>query len=290
MRPGFVVLLLTVTLLAGCAGKKADNKAPEVIPQAFEDVKVTATTGAIRGLVVDEAIRPVSNATVKLMATNATRRSDNQGAFVFTDLAAGDYFLSITKPGFLAVQASASVQAGVSDPPITKVLLKADASTQPFNELFHWSAFLQCGAFIIAGSLNPCAFTGSDNVHNFNFTGRVPDLIQTEAVWEGTQPLGNYLNLGYYDPSTLASNWHTVDGDSPLTINATQEQIVKAIGNDTTHVTVRIFPGGGPGGTNPTVVIQQRYEIYENHFYGFVPRAGWTFVADWPCDSPEQCG
>jgi hypothetical protein len=305
MRPGFVVLLLTVTLLAGCAGKKADNKAPEVIPQAFEDVKVTATTGAIRGIVVDDAIRPVSNATIKLMATNTTRKSDNQGAFVFTDLAAGDYFISVTKKGYLSVQASATVQAGVASPSITKVQLKIDAANQPFTELLSWQGYFACGFGTNSGGspvggvgVNPCAvdstvcdiegicLLGSSNTHDFLIGGgRVPDLAQAEAVWEGSQPLGNNLNMGWFDSGT--ADFKSGTGPSPLVVPATHDEIVAAHGNNVTDLLVRIFPGTG---SELTITLQQRFTVYVTYFYGFVPRDGWAFSTDGACASPEQCG
>lgn len=127
-------------------------------------------------------------------------------------------------------------------------------------------------------------------MHDFEFGGgRIPDYIQVEAVWEGTQPAGNYLSLGFYDPDTAASNWESVDGTSVLILNATAEEVAEALGDDANETTVRLFPGGGPDGTNPTLVLDQRYDIFVTHFYGFVPRVGWSLAVDGACNGPQDC-
>jgi hypothetical protein len=283
------VAVLGVLLLAGCADGNATEA--EVLPEAFNEVVVTSTTGAIRGIIISEAIVPIPDATVTLIATNTTQVTNQDGAFVFSGLEPGSHFLSISKPGYFTMQTSTEVVPGVEDPPIVKVQLTIDIANQPFTELLQWAAFLQCGFSVpMVGSVNPCALADSDNVHEFPFgANRTPDLVQVEAVWEGTQPLGNYLSMGFYDPDSLASNWKSVDGSSPLIVNATAAEITDALTEDADKTIVRVFPGTGPDGTNPVLVLNQRYDIYVTHFYGFVPRAGWSFAVDGPCTTPEEC-
>lgn len=294
MRGVAVAVALVGLLLAGCSDPPAAANEPMAEPLAFEDLEVTETKGLIRGIVISETITPIAGAKVDLRLADGgqTAMSDEQGAFVFNDLEPGDYFLTVSKAGYHEVQASATVVAGVEEPPIVKVQLVIDVVNQPYTELLQWSGFLQCGAAIpFVGSLNPCAFTGSDNVHAFPFgANRTPDHGQAEAVWTGTQPLGNYLSFGFYDPDSLASNWKSVNTASPAVVNATQEEIVEALGEDAEQLIVRLFPGTGPDGTNPTVVVEQRYDVYVTYFYGFVPPQGWIFVMDGACAGPEECG
>jgi hypothetical protein len=151
--------------------------------------------------------------------------------------------------------------------------------------------FLQCGAGFnvpLQPSTNPCAFTGSDNVHSFPYSTPVADFSQAEMVWEGTQPMGNYLHMGYNVAGT--SDWKTADGASPLTLRANATEVRHAYGDDAnvTEVKVRVFPST----TNPqlvTVITNQDFQVYVTHFYNFQPREGWTFVADGECLRPEQC-
>lgn len=301
MRGSLVALLVASSLLAGCSDGGGDPAAePAQEPDAFQDIDVTATTGAIRGLVITEAIVPIPGATVRLVQGGQEKVTDDDGAFVFTGLEPGTYFLSVSKVGHFTVQTSAEVVAGVENPPIVKVVLVVDEATQPFTEMLQWSGFFACGVGTNAGGgigVNPCAvdaivcgqsgicLLGSSNTHDFPFgTDRVPDLAQAEAVWEGTQALGNDLYLGWHESGT--ADFTGVGGPSPLVLPATKEQIVDAHGENTTSLLARIFPGD----SSPlTVTLQQRFDVFVTYFYGFVPREGWAFVVDGACTSPEQC-
>lgn len=299
-----VAAALVAVLFAGCAGGAGnESQPPAAEPLAFEDLTVSESKGLIRGLVLSETITPIEGARVDLRLGDApvTKVSDAQGAFVFTDLDAGDYFLTVSKPGYFDVQASATVVAGVAEPPIVKVQLVIDAENQPFTELLQWTGFFGCGTGTNAGGgigFNPCAvdalmcdaadvcLLNSSNTHFFDFgTARLPDLAQAEAVWAGNQPLGNALNLGWHRAGT--ADFKSTSGESPLILPATYDEILEAHNENITGLLVRIFPGTGQ---ELTVTVQQRFDVYVTYFYGFVPREGWAFVNDGPCASAEQCG
>ena len=294
MRTIALAFLLVSTLLAGCSDG-GSGKGSSTDPTFDDlDLQATSSTGIIRGVVVDDAIRPIAGAKVVLGGgeSSGEATSTEAGTFGFENLLPGTYFLQVSKPGFFDAQQSTEVVAGVAEPNIVKVLLQVDAANMPFTELLTWTAFLQCGMAVVVVSSNPCAVADSDNVHDFTFGGgRIPDYIQVEAVWEGTQPAGNYLSMGFYDPNTVdgISNWKSVDGTSPLIVVANQTEVAGALGEDADHTTVRIFPGAGPDGTNPTLVLNQRYDLFVTHFYGFQPREGWSIVADGPCSVPADC-
>ena len=293
MRPLPVVAILAASLLAGCTdgGPSAD---PADDPSAFDDVQVSDTTGAIRGIVYDATITPLPGALVQVTGgPNAT--TDDQGAFVFSNLQPGDYFLTVTKAGYLATQQSVGVVAGQLEPPVTKVQLLVDAAQQPFVELYQWTGFLQCGANLIVRSVNPCAFSGSDNVHDFPWgaDGRIPEYAQAEAIWQGTQPAGNWLSMNYWDPdgATGTESCKVVNSESPLMLNFTQEEIAACEGDEASKLTVRLFPGSSDGTPpQPTILANQQYDVYIQYFFGFVPRADYRLAVDGPCNSVEQCG
>lgn len=277
--------LLVSALLAGCAGEAPASTEGTPVPESIQEVEVTKTTGAIRGIVYDETITPITGVLV-VIAGGANTTTDDDGAFVFTGLEPGDYFITASKLGYTTIQQSTTVVAGVADPAITKILLAADAATRPYVEVLPWAAFLQCGAYIVAGSVNPCFLTGSDNVHTFEFGGgRIPDYLLLEAVWEGTQPLGNNLWI-----MTLEANGQDreANGESNLFVNATKDQIIAAYGEDATAIQVRLFPGVADDGT-PTVVTNQKYDIYVSYFYGFTPRADYLFALEGNCMPVEMC-
>ena len=304
MRGFVATAALLAVLFAGCAGPSPQAAAGDE-PVAFEDLTVTESEGLIRGLVISETITPIEGATVELRVDGAKAQvTDAQGAFVFTALDPGDYFLTVSKAGYFTVQASATVVAGVAEPPIVKVQLVFDVANQPFTELQQWTGFFGCGAGTngaggpVGGSVNPCAvdaiacdffdacLMGTANVHEFPFSAaRVPDFAQAEMVWSGTQPLGNYMNLGWYDEGV--SDFKGATGESPLVVPTTRDEVVEAHDENITALTVRVFPGSDQ---ELTLTMQQRFDVYVTYFYGFVPREGWTFHADGACVSPAECG
>jgi Carboxypeptidase regulatory-like domain len=295
------LLICAGVLLSGCSSPPAEEEVP--VQPGFEDLnlKPTASTGIIRGVVVDAAIRPVAGATVVLNGEapkQATSTAD--GLFGFADLAPGTYFLTVTKLGYFEAQQSAEVVAGIEEPPIVKVQLAVDVENQPFTELLTWTGFFGCGVGTNGGGgigFNPCAvdniacefadvcLLNTANTHEFHFgASRLPDFAQAEMVWEGTQALGNELNLGWHESGT--ADFKGTSGPSPLVLPATQEEILDAHDANITHLLVRVFPGSN---TELTVTLQQTFDVYVTYFYGFVPREGWAFVTDGACTSPAEC-
>src|ERR1041385_538006 len=116
LRPGLVAALLVLVLLAGCSGSPHKKASNDPADQAnFDQLGLHATdkTGVIRGVVFDEAIKPVANATVNLTAGTTAAgvtHTGADGAFGFSDLEPGTYFLHANKTGFIEVQQSAEVE------------------------------------------------------------------------------------------------------------------------------------------------------------------------------------
>src|SRR5688572_2997273 len=95
---GIVALSLCGLLLAGCSSSpEGDGAGPD-----FSDLGLDAsdTTGLIRGIVVDDAIRPVAGANVTLTPGGQTARTTANGTFGFDGLAAGSYFLAVELYGY----------------------------------------------------------------------------------------------------------------------------------------------------------------------------------------------
>ena len=71
---GFAVAVLAALTLAGCAANTPSE--PEPVADFTElDLAATSTTGIIRGIVVDEAIRPVPGAQLVLQTEAGDRKS-----------------------------------------------------------------------------------------------------------------------------------------------------------------------------------------------------------------------
>lgn len=129
--------LLVLVGLAGCADGGADGP-------VVDGLNVSETTGGIRGIVVDAAVVPVEGATITL-AGGASTTSSASGLFNFTGLEPGDHFLTVSKLGYTSVQQSATVVAGVPDPPVVKVLLERLTSAVPYIDHYKLDGFYECG-------------------------------------------------------------------------------------------------------------------------------------------------
>lgn len=229
--PSLMALALVAVALAGCS---SSGKEPDQLPPAdFDDLglEATATTGIIRGIVVDDAIRPVAGADVGIVLQDGTARNTTSaadGAFGFDKLPPGTYFLTTHKAGFLSAQANADVVVGVAEPPIVKILLVADPSLVPYVTSLVYDAFIACSFTLVLVSFAACGLAPEETNNAFlvSYDADKPvDWIQVEAIWESTQPLGSDLSLGITDFSGGAQvGVNGTVGPSPIhvTVNATK--------------------------------------------------------------------
>jgi hypothetical protein len=283
---GALVAALVVVMLAGCAAESAQQV--EEIPAAFEDIQVSSTKGAIRGLVLSETITPIEGAQVKLAGSDQVKTSDAQGAFVFVDLEAGDYFLSVSKPGYLAVQSTTTVVAGASNPPIVKVQLIVDqAAALLYAALHKWEGYMQCGftvtPVVVGVGFNACGSLDGRFINNFEM-GTLPTFTQAEMVWQSTQTLSPELNLGFYQGGV--TNWNSVQGPSPLITSTTGDEIVDRRGNESDVLPMRVFP---PYTVPFGLTIEQSFTVFLTMTFGFTPRADWLFIVDGACEPYTAC-
>jgi hypothetical protein len=291
MRAIAIPLLLAGALLAGCSGHAADQKGPG---PSFDDLglQATATTGVIRGVAVDEAIRPIAGVKVALSGpATAEATTGPQGTFGFDGLAAGTYFLQFSKLGLKGTQQSADVVPGVVDPPIVKVQMQTDTANLPYYQEYTFSGFTECGTdvFSLCGFINAeGSDLGAGNATHDNNQVRyqldkAPTWVQSEMVWQSTQAAGGsmYLAYSWIDGSCDAAVGycdHSVEGSSPLLLTATPDDIAKiGLGADQKELYIRVFTGATVPGTAGGVTLEQSFTIYTHVFYGYQPPEGWRF-------------
>jgi hypothetical protein len=296
MRASAAVLpmvLLAVALLAGCA--TPPPSAPSDAPVDFSSLSLspTATTGIIRGVVVDSAIRPLGNASIALTPGNHTVRSTAAGAFGFDDLAAGTYFLHVHKTGFADTQASTDVVAGVAEPPIVKVQLSIVPGSAPYVEASTHDVFMTCGMAVVASSVGCDTSTADqfgDTVYFLVTFTQLPKWTQGELVWQQTQPAGGEFIWQIAVPGTnnyYSAGETTTSPALAFIDNATLEKNADAIVKDGAEY--RVFGGPHPTCTTPPPVpnnygcgltLNQRATAYLHSFYNFLPPEGWRFTVD----------
>lgn len=292
------ILLLASLLLAGCSGGPSKTSKDDVVPPSVQGVEVTATTGAIRGIVIDETITPIAAADITLNGLDVTTATAEDGGFVLNDLEPGSYFVAASKPGFSTVQAAATVEAGV-EPPLLRIVLPRLAGNESYANTQQWSGFTQCAFSATVVFMQACGLVDGRYINSFSIDS-IPTFMQAEMHWQSTQAVTPKLQLNFYQSGT--TDWKAAAGVSPLLLTATGEEFVEAKGEDATDNPMRVSPpylqcAGGvtdPASCDPQtfaiVNVNQAYDVYLTQFYGFTPRDGWLLAVDGACSSPEQCG
>lgn len=317
MRALLVAFVVVVVGLAGCAGDKAPEEPVPVTD--FEDlpVEVTETTGAIRGIVVDERITPILGAEVTITgAVTQSTVTDKEGRFVFDGLEPGTYFLAATSSLHTGAQTSVEVVAGVAEPPLTRILLQRLFDQEPFIVQNKHDGFIECNQAGVYYASAPCVtdFTGlvSGNVNGTgpcNRAGCAPVLrtilrenrgfhiavnpgwqaIIWEMVWEESSATFDTMGVtvSYNVTQRPAShNYATYGSKSPLRM-----QIDLGVDFEPSNAVEPelIAPEGRPDlyyfvGVRqtvfpvPNVALNQPFQLFSTLFYYGVPPEGWSLV------------
>ncbi|HJQ93251.1 MAG TPA: carboxypeptidase-like regulatory domain-containing protein [Candidatus Thermoplasmatota archaeon] len=140
-RGHLLLALFGAFLIAGCGSGgdtpgDGDGDGPEV--------DATATTGGIRGVVVDDAIRPIAGASVVVLGTGKNATTDEAGLFTVSGLLAASYVVEASHPLYGATQQSVEVRAGVRDPPAVKFQLTRTILEDPYMQVTKFDGFIVC--------------------------------------------------------------------------------------------------------------------------------------------------
>lgn len=313
--------LLVAAVLAGCSDP------PEALPcsdpsraldadcvQPPEEVQASETTGIIRGVVIDQAIKPVADVQVTVPVTGGaplSAKTAANGAFAFEGLAPGTYFVRAQKEGFVAGQTSVSVEAGVDDPPMTKIQLTTDFAALPYFAEYKFDGYIECSFSLLVAGLAAC-----DTVPNLNdqfiteyALDRIPTWTQSEMVWESTQPVSDEMNFvySYAGDDAFLTNYVDVHGPSPVVGYADQALATQVgLGKNITLM-IRVFnepvegtqppdpvngdecvdrPALGGCMTGVGATVEQSFTVFTHVFYGYAPPSGWTFGAGGEVPAP----
>lgn len=308
MRSAFLAVL-AVLLLSGCASSGNTGTTSDTGQFKDKTVTVSSTTGAIRGIVVDQAVVPIAKVTVSVMVAgqNKTTTSDAQGRFVFSDLPAGTYFMLFKHLLYKTVQQSIDVQAGVANPPITKVQMDAVFIQKPFHEQFKFKGLIACG-YQIEGISAPCLTDYSTIACN---GGCVPQAHDTLVGAQGDSRAF---------PTSVSQNWQTIVVE--LTFTPNNQGTAGAMGvlisyqkrtagdwyastDGASPVVLRVETGEAnpsgqgtpeqikPEGQNDLLIlgsithldsdqaaigVNQEFQVFQTNFYNAKPPEGWSFA------------
>lgn len=256
-----VASLLAGVALTGCSDGTPGTKSGDLAPG----------TGILRGVVVDDAIRPLAGAEALVegagKSLNLTTKAD--GLFAFRDLQPGVYVVKVSKPFYLAQQQAVTVRADEPEPAVAKFQLQFEAGLLPFASQIQFDGFIECSATIgnWCGIVNlyPCIVMGQIGQPCFPITNdksfffiesaftdlqRAPDHLQIEAYWESTQSFSNSLGMRYaatnrseYDQFSYGPVLATPQGPSPLIAKVNATAMAEAELGTIRGLTTELFHG-----------------------------------------------
>lgn len=303
---GTPLLLAFALFLAGCTGN-GDPSAKVDVPDAFQEpVEVADGKGVLRGIVITPAIVPVADAVVQIVSSGQNKTTDEDGAFVFADLEPGSYFIEVSKPGWTRVQQSAEVVADVAEPEAVKVIIEQLPGSQPRVETLRYEGYIGC-SFGTPINYGGCGFATNqqDDAEAYFDVEGIPSVVQTEVLWDSTQPSGDwfYLVQGFctcdggvpdlpedggarFDELPDAQSGHTARA------NSTYLREFK-VGEDPSvgQLVVSVSASGPePDTTNGSgVALNQAFEVYATFFYNIPePDPDWKFHVDGPYPVPTD--
>lgn len=291
MRVILIASLMLMVPLAGCSdgdGPVDEEKPPVTIGP------VAKGKGVIVGVVVDDAVQTVPDATVTLVGTEEVRTTDASGNFLFKDLEPGAHFIKVTKPGYHEAQQSVEVVADVAEPPATKVLLETDPETRPYVVgPLKWSFYYECAVGFNSSATSWASATcgAEDWADPFAYPSNyeeyeldmMPTFVQSEVVWEGTGDVGSTMMLQYWAPDNSTTDgrreYSIATGASPLVLQA-DETMLKENDVGTEHALHLVLWASGHDEDPVSLFLNQEITVYTTVFYNTEPPEGWTFVAD----------
>ena len=288
-----IALAALLVAFAGCADGGTVATPPN--EPVFEelDLKATSDRGIIRGVVVDAAIRPLAGVEVSLPLASGPRvvTTTASGVFGFDDLEPGTYFLTASKTGYTAIQQSAEVVAGVTEPRSVRILLDRIPGTDPFFSVRVWDGFVLCTTSFLVLCGAPNLLTG-DQITPDKYTWTWfyepnASLIQNEMVWDTSQPLtpSMYFEM---EPSGDCDDgfFNRTEGLSPIYATLNQSQVKDGPIDDDCGVYFSLFSGHNePLPRQPVTgwgigaTLQQSFRMFGHDFHHFLPEAGWRFTS-----------
>lgn len=288
---------LAITVMVMLAGCGAPQETPAPVAEDTQDVHATATTGIVRCVVVDEAIRPLPG--VMVLFDGALQYTDGDGACAFGDLLPGTYNLTASKRGYLKTEVLVGVEAGIDAPDTVRVVLPTDPDDTPRVDTYVHKGRITCGLSVAAVcGAGPLADATEDGYTAVIPVDEAPDHMTIEAVWTSSQPTAHNLSLQMGGTPVSPSNaCCEVAGESPIQLvaNALTTRDM-GLGPDADLFT-RIFattqghgqqapedgcePGVPPFACDGVAaVLLQDFELFVHAFHNHIPEGGYRFTQD----------
>lgn len=258
--------LMVAVAMAGCAGEATIEEEPE----AFQSLQADAKTGVIRGVVVDESITPVPGATVDVMPGELSTVTDEDGAFGFSNVEPGVYFLTATAADHSEMQTSVEVAAGVETPEITRMMLTYQPPALPYIQTLTTDMLMSYAVSVAGSGLVVGPSNGASYFAELALDGNTT-YLHSELVWTFDHPLADTMQM---DVSYAGINHRSISVSPNIDAYTPDEVEEPAKGVSYTLFVEdsSLVPVG--------FTTEQRLTLYTFGFHQFVPDEGWSFEAD----------
>lgn len=304
-----VAFLVVSTVLAGCASEAPEPQSDDSLGGDVQ-VEVSDTTGAIRGVVVDDAVRPLAGVHVRLLQASRHANTTDDGTFSFSNLEPGTYFLEASRFGYSSVQQSTQVVAGDDQPPIVRVQLIRDPDQRAYVNAQSTTGFILCSTslvllcaapdlvneLIVCGVFNVCLGPLTPDRSGF-YLYYEPNatMIQAEMVWDSTQPLSPELTMSMENiegcEAESDSYVEGVSGTSPIHNIANASDIAEGTIGGTCGIWYSFF-SGDVGGVPAGATLQQQVQVFSHEFHGYTPadmgKPDWRLTNDGEPPAPPE--
>lgn len=279
---GVPVALLIVIALSGCIGKEGPSGPAEASLSAAPPAQFDDKTGAIAGIVTDDAFVPIPGVDLGLReATAHAAKSDPDGRFTFSRVEPGEYTLDVSKIGYQSVALPVEVTAGrTTDVPIQ--LESAPLTNQTYSVVTVYNGLIVCGSGNPLFTEVVCGAVVDEQRQKFLFNYDIKKEATGqlwEMTWKPTQLLSRDLALfiekdgcGLSCPSS--STFSETFGCCYMRVAKDDAQMdiadVKA-GSEGAKIQSRTFPSGANLEPEVNVYTEQTFTIYWEQFFGKLP-------------------
>lgn len=264
LSPLLLAGLVCTVVLAGCSQAADEPVEVEVAPGQTVTVSEAPkpTHGIVSGIVGDDALYPLPNATIWVLGLNLSAKTDGNGRFAMVNVPAGIYILEGSKKDHATVQTTVDVQPGETARAV--LLLARVPSTDPYHVTFRQEAFVEART---AGF----SFNSENTTLTFTLDPSRALTLVLESTWEGVIQSTEEQPLTYQLQEVGLRSIVAGRVPNPFTL----------------HVDARILPPGHdrflfsvePDALEPTVMAQAHGELLATLFYNEPAPSGWSVLA-----------
>jgi hypothetical protein len=250
---------LLAGLLAGCQdrGPTTIEVAPGQVIEVTEAPK--PSRGIVSGIVGDDALYPLANATVFVLGLGLNTTTDKNGRYAILDVPPGIYIVEGSKKDHATVQTTADVRAGEVAKAV--LILPRTPPTDPYHTTVQQEAYADLYGVI---AIN----TGNSTTLRIGLDEAQARTLVLEATWDGT---------------VLANNAEPFDFRLSTEV---REIVADTTPNPfSTHVDARVLPPQSrlfefTHEPRPdTIVLQSSARLFATVFYNAEAPPGWSILA-----------